>query len=486
MEKKAKVSCGKEKYNSKIKEVKSCKETLAESKKCYEPIVQDSKDRLWDGDAYESMTNTLLNSVWMRDVKKNVSGAKSKKLKCAFIYFNLDNFNAVYDIYGQNTANMLDEIIKIVESSINTPYLLFRFKTTEFAIFISDMASIADINEIVDRMGKMFERPIQINEYKFYMSVSIGVSVYPDNGKNVRLLLKKSMIAMRKLKEKGTLGIQCYMDDMIKEADLSLVFKRDLVSALENNELFLCYQPQIDIKTNEIMSVEALLRWRHPKMGEISPGDFIPIAEETGLIVPIGEWVLYNACKQFVRWQGMGISECRISVNASVIQLQQPSFAEQVQQILLSTGLNSAYLEIEITESIFIKSIDTVAKNLNQLKEQGIKVSIDDFGVNYCSLKYLKEFSINYIKIDKAFIRDMKVDVNKAIIDSIIVLAHRIGMEVIAEGVETKEQYDYLKTMGCDRVQGFYFYKPLISQKMAEVLKMQAASVEVMASVCTE
>ena len=205
-------------------------------------------------------------------------------------------------------------------------------------------------------------------------------------------------------------------------------------------------------------------------MGGISPAQFIPIAEETGLIVPIGEWVIRNACMQLLKWHRMGFTECSMSVNASVVQLQQPVFAERVHQILQSTGLQPQYLEVEITESIFIKSIDTVANNLERLKEQGVKIAIDDFGINYCSLKYLHDFSINNLKIDKTFVLNIRADVNKAIIDSVIFMAHRIGIEVIAEGVETREQYDYLKKMGCDRVQGFYFYRPLLAEKATEIL----------------
>lgn len=257
---------------------------------------------------------------------------------------------------------------------------------------------------------------------------------------------------------------------MSREVDLHSAIKKDLRYAIEKEELFLCYQPIIDIRTNQTVCMEALIRWRHPSKGIIKPMQFIPIAEETRLIIPIGEWVLQNACKQLKEWRKMGHTDSDLSVNISVIQLQQTDFAEVVCRILAETGLLPKYLEIEITESAFMGSIHTVTRNLNYLRKEGVKVSIDDFGTGYNSFKYIQKFAINSLKIDRDFINNIKADVNKVIIDTIISLGHKINAEIIAEGVETKEQCEYLKKKGCDKIQGYYFSKPLLPKEAIEFL----------------
>lgn len=249
--------------------------------------------------------------------------------------------------------------------------------------------------------------------------------------------------------------------------------KSDLKNAIDNGELFLCYQPLIDASTKKIVSVEALIRWKHPRKGIISPLEFIPIAEETGLIMPIGDWVLANACKQFKEWHKLGFTECRLSVNVSVVQLQQPDFAEAANLIFLKEGIAPKNIELEITESVLIDlSNHNILKNLDFLRKQGVKVSIDDFGTGYNSLKYIQKLAISTIKIDKTFVSNINADINKIIIDFIISLGHRINAEIIAEGIETKEQYEYLKEQGCDIIQGYYFSKPLLPEEVTEFLKI--------------
>lgn len=245
----------------------------------------------------------------------------------------------------------------------------------------------------------------------------------------------------------------------------------ELNNAIVNGEMFLCYQPLIDAKTKKMVGMEALIRWKHPRMGMIRPLEFIPIAEETGLIIPIGEWVLQNACRQFKKWQNMGYTDCGLSVNVSAIQLQQPGFAEIVSRIVNENGILPKFIELEITESIFLGSSPDVSINLNALSEQGFKISIDDFGTGYNSLKNLQEVLISTMKIDRTFICDIKADINKVIIDSVIYLGHSINAEITAEGVETEEQYEYLKKKGCDKIQGYYFSKPLLPEEVIKLLE---------------
>lgn len=259
---------------------------------------------------------------------------------------------------------------------------------------------------------------------------------------------------------------------MTGETSLHNYVRKDLGNAISNGELFICYQPMIDVKTKRTVWMEALLRWKHPIKGVINPAEFIPVAEETRLIIPIGRWVLQNACMQLKKWYEMGCTGFGLAVNVSAIQLQQPDFAEVVERILTENKLLPKCLELEITESEFIGSHHTAAWNLNLLRSKGVKISIDDFGTGYNSLKYVQKLTIDSIKIDRMFISDIKADINKAIIDMIILLGHKVNAQVTAEGVETREQYEYLKRQGCDKIQGYYFSKPLLQEDVIKFLKI--------------
>ncbi len=243
----------------------------------------------------------------------------------------------------------------------------------------------------------------------------------------------------------------------------------DLRAALAADEFFLCYQPLIDVKSKKMVRMEALLRWKHPQKGLISPADFIPFAENTGLIIPIGEWVLENACKQLKKWHVKGFFDYGISVNVSALQLQHPGFSDFVSNILHRNGLFPKYLELEITESVLLESAHIAAKNIEHLRKQGIKIVLDDFGTGYNSLKYIQDYPIDGIKIDRTFLCNLNT-INKAIIDMVISFGHKINAVVTAEGVETKEQCDYLEHQGCDLFQGYYFSKPLMPDELINYL----------------
>lgn len=261
----------------------------------------------------------------------------------------------------------------------------------------------------------------------------------------------------------GVNMLMCY--DVYNITDL----KTDLNYAIDNEEFYLCYQPLINTKTNKMIGMEALLRWNHPHRGKISPKEFIPIAEETMHIIPIGEWVIRQACNQLKSWHNMGYNKYIISVNVSVIQLQQKGFARMVLKTLEETGLTPEYLQLEITETVHMEYNSIISKNLMRLKRQGIKFSIDDFGTGYNSLNYLQSIEVDNLKIDKSFIDDFKSKVNQSIIEMIILLGHKINAAIIAEGVETKEQYEFLKQQECDIVQGYYVSEPLLPEEMTEL-----------------
>ncbi len=244
--------------------------------------------------------------------------------------------------------------------------------------------------------------------------------------------------------------------------------KTDLKNAIEREEFFLCYQPIFDTKTKKMVSMEALIRWKHPVMGVINPREFIPIAEETKLINPLGEWVINTSCRQLRAWHEIGFTQCSLSINISVIQLQQKDFAKNVKEILDKTRFNPKYLELEIIESISIDSNHLVKSNIAKLKELSVKISFDDFGTGYNCLSNLQSLAIDCLKIDRTFILNIKSHVNSAIVDAIITLGHRIDAKITAEGVEEEEQYEYLKEKGCDMIQGYYFSKPLLPEEVVE------------------
>jgi diguanylate cyclase (GGDEF)-like protein len=404
---------------------------------------------------YDLLTDIPLRTTFMDKLKYSIIHAKKNKLKLAVLFLDLDNFKTINDTFGHHIGDrLLRRIAAKLKSCIRNSDTLSRIGGDEFALLVPDLSHIDEIDKIAKIIIESFNQPLDVNGHRLYITISIGIAIYPDNGQNGKTLLKKADIAMYIAKEKGKNSLQYYNNYMINEISLRNDIKKDLRTAIVNGELFLCYQPLINIETKKMVCIEALLRWKHPRKGIINPMEFIPIAEETRLIIPIGEWVLKTACSQLKGWHDMGYTDCSLTVNVSVIQLQQPDFAENVSKILEETGLSPEYLDLEITESVCMKSTHIVAMNLNCLKKQGVRISIDDFGTGFCCLEYLQKFAINNLKIDRTFICDIKADVNKAIIDAVISLGHKINMEIIAEGVETKEQYDYLKKKGCDK--GFY------------------------------
>lgn len=420
---------------------------------------------------YDPLTDIPLRTTFMDKLKFSITDAKRKRLNLAVLFLDLDNFKSINDTYGHHIGDrLLKRIATKLKFCIRNSDTLSRIGGDEFALLVPDLSSIDEIDDIAKRIIELSNQPMNINGHKLYITVSIGVAVYPENGRDGKTLLKNADLAMYKAKENGKSRLQYFNKNMSRKANLRCDIKMDLRTALDNGEFFLCYQQLIDIRTGKTVCMEALIRWKHPRKGIISPMEFIPTAEETKLILPIGEWVLKTACRQLKEWHDMSCTGFGLSINVSAIQVQQPDFAEVVNRILVETGLLPEYLELEITESELIKSIHTVAKNLNYLKKQGVKISIDDFGTGYCSLEYLQNLAVNNIKIDRRFICDIKVDVNKAIIDAVISLGHKLNIDITAEGVETKEQYDYLKKKGCDKVQGYYFSKPLLPEEAIKSL----------------
>lgn len=348
--------------------------------------------------------------------------------------------------------------------------MVYRHGGDQFILLFREINKPEALEKFADMISERFSRPFAIKEQDLHISASMGGVIYPDHGNSAELLLQKADLSMNfgKTGVKGKYYLfKEHMSERIKSR-MNLI--KSLRKGIEKEEFFLCYQPIISPKTGEVECVEALIRWNHPRKGIVPPLDFIPLAEETGLIEPIGEWVLWEACKQNKQWQDKGYQPFRISVNISVRQLQRKNFTETIKRALKETGLDPKYLVLEITESEFMKYIDTLKQILEDLSEIGVGVSLDDFGIGYSSFSYLQHLPINTLKVDKSFIDDIDMDKERTIIGAIILLAHMLDIMVVAEGVETYHQYEFLSSHGCDLLQGFLFSKPIKAEEFEDIL----------------
>lgn len=463
-----------------IKELKKQIDVLQKSEERYKLIIEDSiaekkklEEKLKRLTYYDQLTGTMMRTVFMDRLKVDIEEANKNRLKLSVMLLNVHNLKTVNDLYGHHIGDLfLKKIVERLKSSISNIDTLCRFSGDEFAILLPKLDSINEADEIAERIIDSLNCTLIVNGYELSSSVSIGMAIYPDDGRYVKTLLKRAHIAMYKAKEESKNRLQHFNKYKMEEIIFRNDIRRDLKDAIDNGELFLCYQPLVDARTKKVVRLETLIRWKHSKRGIISPVDFIPFAEESKLIIPIGKWILKNAFKQLKEWQDSGFEDFRLLVNASIVQLQEPDFTDIISKVLLETGISPKYIELEITESVLIDSVDTVLNNLTLLRNQGIKVSIDDFGTGYNSLKYIQKFDVDCIKIDRTFVSNINDEINKTIINHIISLGHNINAEIIAEGVETKEQYEYLKEQGCDIIQGYYFSKPLLPEEATEFLKV--------------
>ncbi len=390
-----------------------------------------------------------------------------KNFKILFI--DVDGFKIVNDTLGHAVGDeVLKKIANRLTEIIDGQGELFHIRGDEFVLLLSKNESIEDICHMAKRIIKSMAIPFVFKERELHLTVSIGIATYPWDGYNVNLLLQSAHLAVQRAKESGKNNFKVYDHSMNLKMNKKLDLINNLHRAVEKEEFVLYYQPQVNSLTGEVVGLEALIRWESPDMGIISPAEFIPLAEETGLIIPIGDWVLKAACTQNKAWQNLGYASLPVSVNISALQFQESSFVDKVVKVLKDTELDPRWLHLEITESIAIKDTELTIDILNRLKDIGLKIALDDFGTGFSSLGYLKKFKINVLKIDSSFIRDIGEE-DATITKTIIVLGKSLNMEVIAEGVETKEQFNYLKEVGCDKVQGYLFSRPV---PPAEIEKM--------------
>ena len=421
---------------------------------------------------YDYLTGLPNRRLFIDRLNQCIFDAFNNGKALGVLFLDLDSFKRINDTMGHaNGDKLLRMVSKRLINRLRESDTVCRVGGDEFLILIPNIETEFHIKRVSEKILNIFNEPFKIDNNDLYMTTSIGGAIYPIDGKDVETLIKNADIAMYNAKEKGRnkfeLCTTLIKNTLVEEMKLT----KDLYRAIERNELELYYQPQVNILSGQIIGLESLIRWNNSELGMVNPGSFIHIAEKTGLILPIGEWVLNSACSQNKEWQDKGILNVPIAVNLSVNQFQNIKIIEDIIKILEETGLDPNDLELEITENIIMKETEYIIESLEQIKQLGVKIAIDDFGTEYSSLNYIKQLPVDKIKIDMSFVKGINVDKkDEAIIRVIISLAKNLGLKVIAEGVETKEQLDFLRDEMCDEIQGYYFYKPMTASQIEELM----------------
>lgn len=416
----------------------------------------------------------LPNRVLLMDrVEQAILKAKKSNSILAFLFLDLDRFKMINDSLGHN---MGDKMLQLVASRLlmvtNDYDTVARLGGDEFTILITEIDNMLQAEKIAQEILNVIEKPIQIEQHKLKITASLGISYYPRDGLDYETLLKTSDLSMYYAKDNGRNNYRVYEPEMNRRIINHMLLDTLIRDALKNKEIYLVYQPLIDLKKLQVVGFEALMRWHNKDLGQVSPAEFIPVAEENGLIIELGEWALEQACLQLLEWQKLGFKNLNMAVNISGRQFRQTNLPDVVGNVLKNTGLESKYLELELTESLLIENIDHVVETMYALKDMGAKLVIDDFGTGYSSLSYLKQFPVDKLKIDRSFIKEMASNQNDAAIArAIINLGHSLNIQVLAEGVETEYQKDFIISHHCDFAQGYYFKAPDTADKILEYLK---------------
>ncbi|MCG3420348.1 putative bifunctional diguanylate cyclase/phosphodiesterase [Oceanobacillus jordanicus] len=420
---------------------------------------------------YDELTDLPNRNFFMKILDEAIN--KSKKLgeeQLAVYFLDIDYFKEINETLGYSFGDkLLKAISDKLKSFLGPDTFIARIGGDEFLLLQNGIKAKEHTVKLAEDLIVEFESPVKIGEHDIYTSISIGISVYPNNGKSPEALLTHAQSAMHVIKEKHRNNYKMFETSISENFKSMLTMESDLRKALQKEQFELHYQPQKNLLTGGIVGMEALLRWNHPEKGYIPPLDFISLAERTGLIIEIGDWVMYEACRQNKLLQGKGYDPVIVSVNLSAKQFHQKNLVTKIKNTLKETGLDPKYLELEITESMAMTNEHYILNTLQQLRELGVLVSIDDFGTGYSSLRYLSVFPVTKLKIDKTFM-DASQKQNKAIVKSIIHMSHSLNMKVIAEGVETHEQIEFLREEKCDEMQGYYFSKPLPPAKLIQLL----------------
>lgn len=436
--------------------------------KMAENTLRDHKSRINYMSFHDGLTGLANRSLFYDRIGISLSRAKRSGNQMAMLLIDLDRFKHINDSLGHDAGDLfLKHSAECLLEELRDTDTVARLGGDEFVVVLETIHSSQDVDQITQKLLEALSQPVSIQGQEVACTSSIGVSMYPKDGETIDHLLKHADVAMYRAKAAGKNRVQFFTKNMSDIEVNYLLLENDLRKAIDNEDLVLYYQPQVDIRTHKIIGLEALVRWQHKDRGLVSPAHFIPLAEDTGLISPLGDWVLRHACERFQAWLMQGINFGKVAVNISARQFREDHFEQTVVQTLLDTRLSPQYLELELTESSAMENAEQTIDMLNCLSRMGLSLSIDDFGTGYSSLAYLQRFPIQKLKIDRSFI--INIDRNNAdgaIAKSIIDLAHNMSLEVIAEGVERVEQTEWLVQRGCDQVQGFYYSKPLSEEQL--------------------
>ncbi|HWP46326.1 MAG TPA: EAL domain-containing protein [Candidatus Limnocylindrales bacterium] len=424
--------------------------------------------------AYDDALTGLPNRTLFNDrLTLALAQAHRNQGRLAVMLMDLDRFKIINDTLGHAVGDqLLRGVARRLINSLREGDTVARLGDDEFAFLLPGMDQVEDVAKTAQKIIEILKSAFYFEGHELHVTPSIGIALYPNDGEDAQTLLKNANTALHRAKEQGRNTYQLYTPAMNATALERLALESRLYRALEREEFVIYYQPQINIHTGKVVGVEALVRWRHPKLGLILPGKFIPLAEETGFIIPLGEWVLLTACAQNKAWQDAGLPPLRMAVNLSISHFKREDLTKMLAQVLEKTGLHPSYLELELTESIGMENVERAITKLQELKALGVKLSIDDFGTGYSSLSYLKRFPIDTLKIDQSFVQHIPTNPNDAAITTaIIAMAHSLNLKVIAEGVETEEQLTFLRPYRCDEMQGFLFSKPMPAEEFIQFFR---------------
>ena len=412
---------------------------------------------------YDALTSLPNRTLLLDRLSQALAAARRQNHKVALLFVDLDRFKTINDSLGHSIGDLLlQNVAERLKTCTREQDTVARLGGDEFLILLAGVRDIPDVAIAAERFMDAMTVGFVIYGHSLHVGCSIGVSIFPEHGSDTETLIKHADAAMYSAKDRGRNNFQFFTPDMNQQAVERLTLENGLRLALDRNEFFLVYQPQLELTTGKIIGLEALLRWQHPQLGLVPPDRFIRIAENSGLILPIGDWVLKTACSQAQGWQDGILSQIPIAVNVSAVQFRHPGFCERVQTILRETGFPPHLLELEMTESLLLANADITLSVLQQLKSMGLTLTIDDFGTGYSSLSYLKRFPVSKLKIDRSFIRDVALNCDDAAITTAIIkMAKSLNLKVIAEGVEDEAQDSFLRAHLCDGIQGYYFCKPL-------------------------
>lgn len=412
---------------------------------------------------FDALTGIPNRQFFNDQLTRATARARRDGRKIGLLFLDLDNFKIVNDTLGHDSGDrLLQEVADRIRRSVRTGDVIARLGGDEFAVLMEGLATPREVEAVAHGLLEIVSQPYHINDRQLAITTSIGITMYPNDNSDTQMLLKNADIAMYQAKESGRNNFQFFHEQMHADLMAYHELERDIRDAIRLGEFHLAFQPKVNARTNRLQGLEALLRWNSPIRGSVSPSDFIPVAEESGHIIPLGYWVLNEVCLALKAWQGQGLTLVPVSVNVSARQFRQPDFHKRVAEVLARHSIDASLIEIELTEGLVMENTESAQRELALLKQIGLRISIDDFGTGYSCLSYLRRFPIDVLKIDRSFVQEIGTNrEGESIIDAIISLARSLRLETVAEGVETADQLAYLLDKGCHVVQGFLFGKPM-------------------------